>query len=252
MSSQHLIKALHDYKSQLRTDFEEAVTSWSVELKQLQTQEVLGGLLSRQCTLCSELVTNSRLWNNIVSPVIVRAMTEVAIDMAWINQDPTKRSAEFIKYGLGQSKLALEHVRNLESLLQEDTSQIEAQALWLNCQQHEIFTDVNVGSWSGLSLEQMSIEGQVQDSFKLYSFLVGAAHGTWDHVHQMYRSEIEEGDVAVIASPKYSTQCLELAAHQLNLAFIQYRYAAKQKHTDDTYRDFIAKLKTVLLEGPND
>ena len=49
------------------------------------------------------------MWTAHIAPVILRAMVDTHITLAWILKDPPERSRRFIFYGLGQVKLDIEH-----------------------------------------------------------------------------------------------------------------------------------------------
>ena len=91
-------------------------------------------------------------------------MADVYITAAWIMKNPVDRSRMFIHFGLGQAKLQLEHrkadlaARDAESGEEDYLKALEA---WINRQRFTFLTDVNVGSWSGISTRQMAEESRV-------------------------------------------------------------------------------------------
>ncbi len=169
-------------------------------------------------------------------------MSELTINMAWISLNPLARADEFVAYGLGQSKLGLEHARNLESLFLEEKKAVDAQALWLNSQRHEIFADVNVGLWTGKDLETMAQEANAYRSFVLYSSLTGAAHGTWDHNCQVYLTGLDASAKPTLPNPSLQPYSIIVAAQLVDEAFHIFRVVAGQSHDSTTYKQFIANM----------
>lgn len=180
------VQVLTDYRESIRLEFETAISGWQIELENEIVHAVVGGLLARQCILATEFAMQPELWNFSLGPLFIRSMVELYINFEWILDDANKRSRDFYLYGMGQAKLALEYARSLEHFMGGTSIEVKAQEVWLNSQRHEMFTDVNVGLWSGKTLRDMAAEAKIPDSFILYSTLAGTAHGSWDHVLQIY------------------------------------------------------------------
>lgn len=160
-------------------ELEARVRALPLNMDRQEEFEVIGGLLARQCTLARELIANIDLWNHAFGSVIIRTMTEVYINLAWILQEPKTRCNEFVLYGLGQAKLDLEHYRNRVESSEADPQTAQDETQWLNSQRLEIFTEVNVRSWSGKSMTQMAKEAGCSSwalQFSLYSSYV---HSDW-------------------------------------------------------------------------
>tara|TARA_B110001469_G_scaffold33518_1_gene33972 strand:- start:6316 stop:7863 length:1548 start_codon:yes stop_codon:yes gene_type:complete len=153
-----------------------------------EAYEVIGGLLSRQCSLAKKLC-NPNLLDYESGPLFLRALVDNYITVAWLLIDPTDRSRKFIDYGLGQERLQIEHLRSeLESMPESDTKNelsesIEARVAWLNDQHWEFLQDVDIGAWAGISTRNMAIEADCLDLYRFaYAPWSQAAHGTWNHV----------------------------------------------------------------------
>ena len=73
-----------------------------------EVNEVVGGLLSRQLSLATTLAKSLQVPNMHVLPIVLRCMADVYITFCWIVKDVKPRSRQFIEYGLGQEKLAIE------------------------------------------------------------------------------------------------------------------------------------------------
>jgi hypothetical protein len=182
MQSSPLEKACVRYSEYVRSDFEVAIKNWAVDMRLADVHSVIGGLLARQSVLGAEFSLQSNLWNFSVGPLFMSAMVEIRVNMSWLYIDPEPRCRKFLLYGLGQEKLELEYKRSLDHPLESTRSQES----WLNSQRNEIFTDVNVGTWSGKTVKEMAIEANIADSSLLHSALASIVHSGWDHVFQIY------------------------------------------------------------------
>jgi hypothetical protein len=151
--------------------------------------EAMGGLLARQATLAIELARAPAIWNGNIAPLILRCMTDAHITFAWIFGNIEERSKTYIEYGLGQEKLFIEY---LEEAIRENSDRDYAERLnamvkprkaWLNAQLAEWATDVNVGSWSGMSTRDMAKTADCESIYRFaYVPFSGAAHNMWQHV----------------------------------------------------------------------
>ena len=153
-----------------------------------ESYEVIGALLSRQCSLAMKLC-NPNLWDWQSGPLFLRAMVDNFITVVWILKDPIDRSRKFIDYGLGQEKLQVEHLRSeLESMPESDRKtelceSIDARVVWLNDQHWEFLQRVDVGAWAGISTREMAKDADCMNLYRFaYSSWSQAAHGTWNHV----------------------------------------------------------------------
>jgi hypothetical protein len=109
-------------------------------------------------------------------------MADVYINFAWVLCDPGDRAKKFILYGLGQAKLELEHRRadlaSREAKVGE-LERIQIQEDWINKQRATFLTDVNVGSWSGISTRTMADEAGCIDFYNyVYTPFSACTHST--------------------------------------------------------------------------
>ena len=140
--------------------------------------------MARQVTIATQLASNPSIWNGHIAPTLLRTMVDVYIMLAWFLQQPLDRSRKYVLYGLGQEKLFLE---NLKASLPEEESEnhpiVEIVESWINSQRFTFLTDVNVGSWSGLSTRAMAQEAGCMDIYRhAYTPFSSSAHSTWNHV----------------------------------------------------------------------
>jgi len=179
-----LLIFMDEYCSLIVEGFRERWNKWEIEIYDSETYEAIGGLLSRQVTLSMNLASAPQIWNGHVAPLILRAMTDAHITLAWILLEPTERAKKYILYGLGQEKL---YIENLKSEVVEDDKRanlmIEVRESWLNSQRADFLTEVNVGNWAGLNTRQMAAEADCQGLYKFaYIPFSGVAHNMWQHV----------------------------------------------------------------------
>ena len=169
-----------------RLELKERWEKWTIDLSQNEIHEVVGAMLARQVTLSRQMAENPLIWNGHIAPLILRAMADVYISLAWVLKDPLERSRNFVLYGLGQAKLQLEH-RKAQIGDREPTSEekilIEASESWINSQRFAFLAEVNVGSWSGIPTRQMAEEADCIDFYNyVYNPFSACTHSMWHHI----------------------------------------------------------------------
>ena len=102
-------KALDTFASHIEGLLRLRWDAWALSNAENEVHEVVGALLARQVTLVSQLAQTPGAWNGHVAPLFLRPLVEAAITAAWILLDAPTRASSFVKYGLGQEKLLLEH-----------------------------------------------------------------------------------------------------------------------------------------------
>jgi hypothetical protein len=171
---------------QARVELKERWEKWHIDLSQSEFHEAVGALLARQVTLARQLAECPPIWNGHIAPIILRAMADVYISLAWVLRDPIERSRKFILYGLGQAKLQLEH-RKAQIGEREPTPEekmvIEASESWINSQRFTFLTEVNIGNWSGIPTRQMAEEADCIDFYNyVYNPFSACTHSMWHHI----------------------------------------------------------------------
>lgn len=174
------------YQERLYDEIENRVGRWPVDLTQREVHEVVGGLLARQATLGIQLASSPGIWNVHVAPLILRTMVDTLITLAWIVEDPVDRARKFILYGLGQAKLGIEHRTELVRKSGHDPKQdpvVQLKKAWLDSQRFSFLTEVNLGSWSGISTRKMAEQAKCLNIYRhAYTPFSATAHSTWEHV----------------------------------------------------------------------
>jgi hypothetical protein len=181
-----LEQVVKEYSELAWAELEARWEAWSMDLSQIEIFEVVGGLMAREVTLVTQLAFSPSIWTDHTAPLILRSMIDIYITLAWIAKDPLQRSRQFIAYGLGQEKLYLEHLK--EGAPQQGDDEATKQILasieaWINSQRFTFLTDVNVGSWSGISTREMAIEAGEYDIYRFaYQPFSAATHSMWNHI----------------------------------------------------------------------
>lgn len=186
MTDEEHFEFLHNlaiaYAQRLSQDLKIRLANWPTDFTIAEVHEVIGALLARQVTLGTQIAENPQLWNGHIAPLILRAMADVYINVAWLLNDPTTRCRDFILYGLGQAKLAVER-RKEEPESPENTKIIEQTEAWIDSQRATFLLDVNTGSWSGTTTRQMAEEAGCIDFYNwVYTPFSGCTHSMWQHV----------------------------------------------------------------------
>ena len=173
------LEASSRYAARVREELDARWQAMSIDLSKREVNEVTGALLARQCALAIGIAENTGLWNPNLGPLVLRAMADVHITLAWILLKPEERSRQYILHGLGQEKLLLEHLKS-KGVDDDSTRAMEA---WIDSQQFTWLTEVNVGSWSDLPVREMADEAGLLDFYRLrYQPLSTASHSMWNQV----------------------------------------------------------------------
>ena len=171
----------------LRAELHARWEAWNLDLTKPYVPEVIGGLMARQVTLATQLAQAPSAWNGHVAPLILRPMTDAYITLAWIFKDPEKRTDSYVKYGLGQLKLWLEHFKaDLAEKGEKEPEKnpiVKAVTEQLNAQRFEYLTEVSVGSWSERNTREMAKEAGCLDLYRTaYTPFSAAVHNMWTHI----------------------------------------------------------------------
>jgi hypothetical protein len=178
-----------NYRNAVRADLRARLRHWRLDLKHVEVFEVVAALLCRQATLAIDLGSSPAIWNPHTAPIMLRAMADVFITLAWILKDPEARSKQFVDDGLGAIKLQIaHHERALETYTdpaerEQTREMIEMWQSWLDSQRMSHFIEVNLGSWSGISTRKMADEAGFIDFYNyVYQPFSSVAHSNWAHV----------------------------------------------------------------------
>lgn len=177
---------IESYCSNVDRELAARLDAWPPDFAQIHVHEVIGGMLAREATLAKDLARAPTLWTGHSAPILLRAMADVYINIAWLLLDPVERCRKFILFGLGQAKLELEH-RRAQIGAREPTPQevafLEASERWIDSQRIGWLLNVDLGKWSSLSVRQMAEEADCIDFYNyVYTPFSACAHSMWHHV----------------------------------------------------------------------
>lgn len=179
-------RVMEAFSGRAREELDHRLAKWPLDLSKQDVHEVVGSLLARQVTLASQLAACPPIWNGHIAPLLLRAMADAYITLAWVLKSPSDRSRQFIHYGLGQEKLQLEHRRaamETREPRQGEREYCDLIEAWINAQRATFLTDVNLGSWSGLSTRAMAEEAGRLDFYNyVYSPFSACTHSMWQHL----------------------------------------------------------------------
>jgi hypothetical protein len=215
--------------------------AYAPEIFENEISDTIAGLAARQASLAIEFARNPGAWTHHLAPLVMRAMIDVHITLAWILGDPGPRSKDYIRYGLGQEKLFLEFLKQERDQIPEGEFDgsiddvIEGRRAWLTSQLAEWAIDINLGSWSGKSARDMALEADLESLYKFaYMPFSGAAHSMWHFVgvfnvvpcenplHKHHRLPIvrdaEPEPDYLYRSSKYVSRTYRLLSEKLGLA----------------------------------
>ena len=247
----------------LRAELQARWDAWDLDLTKSYLHDVIGGLMARQVTLATQLAQAPPIWNGHIAPLILRAMADAYITLAWIFQDPEKRADDYVKYGLGQRKLWLEHFK--ASLVEKGEEEpekhpvVKAVTEQLNAERFEHLTEVSVGSWSEQSTRRMAEEAGCLDLYRLaYTPFSTAVHNMWTHVadynlrrcqnplHQFHRvpedPELEPSINYVYRAAKYVAKTFDLFDRETGVSL----------ETPSSFDSFVEALLHLTGEPPAD
>lgn len=168
------------------SELADRLAAWPPDFIHIQVHEVIGGMLARQATLVKGIADAPPIWTGDSGPVILRAIADVYINIAWLLLKPQERCLQFISFGLGQAKLELEHHRAevaSREATPEETAMLDAREAWIDSQRATFLQDVNLGSWSGISVRKMAEEADCLDFYNfVYTPFSACAHSMWHHI----------------------------------------------------------------------
>ena len=179
-----LIAFITEYRDIAKKELKSRWTNWSISFENYEIYQVIGALLGRQVTLATQMGSAPTIWNSHIAPILHRTMADTFITFAWILNDPSDRARKYISYGLGQNKLILEHRKAKHKNGDVEDQKInDAYEKWANMQRFTFLTDVDIGSWSGITTRKMAEEADCLDFYNyVYITFSPATHSMWNHV----------------------------------------------------------------------
>jgi hypothetical protein len=160
----------------------------------LDFADVALGLLARQYQLWAVAVVSPGAWTTSASPLLLRALVDGTITLAWIGANPDSAKS-FKLYSAGRLKLLAEHWRRIGSEQAQSwcaayADQIEDLAsseLWSGVLQ------VELSNWNGKDIRTMAAEVDLKDAYDItYSPLSADAHAEWMVLRTKYLRPCQE------------------------------------------------------------
>ncbi|TGQ52142.1 hypothetical protein EN836_21280 [Mesorhizobium sp. M1C.F.Ca.ET.193.01.1.1] len=239
------------YRNAVRADLRARLANWPLDLNEIEVFEVVTALLCRQATLAMEMASSPGIWTPHTAPILLRAIADVFINLAWILKDPRPRARLYVEDGLGAIKLQIAHQkRALETAADPDDADelrqmIELWSGWLAGQRMEAFVEVNLGSWSGLNIRKMAEEAGFIDFYNyVYQPFSGVVHSNWAHVSMFNTIHCENPAHrwhrgAAIAPGSFDLSWLYLASKYLSKTFDHFDQVRGLNLTHSAF-DFVA------------
>ena len=223
-----LAEIIEEYISNVNNEFRHLWNSWDVDMSRKEVHEVVGGIIARQVSLAIHFLISPSNWNNEIAPIILRSMTDNYINLAWILKEPQDRSRKFIAYGLGQEKLIMEHRKKQvkeDGITTDSDPVVSASMYWINMQQFDFLTIVDIASWSGISVYQMAEDAGCKYFYNyVYQPFSVATHNMWNHIgkHNVRMSDNplhKHLFIPIIPDMNVSLSYSELAAKYVDKCF---------------------------------
>jgi len=224
-------KIIEEYCENLKNELKVLWNDFQIDLSIKEQYEVIAGIIARQITITIHFASNSNIWTGDLAPIILRSLADNYINLAWILESPIDRAQKFILYGLGQEKLMIEYRKNQminDGLNPEDDGPIQFSEKWINSQRYTFLTEVNLGSWSGISTREMAQQANCMDFYNfVYQPFSSAAHNIWNHIAK-YNLKTSDNilhkllKVPVISEIVSHLDYLDLAAKYTDKCFFQY------------------------------
>jgi hypothetical protein len=185
-----IVAAFENLSAELETEFAEAWAHCPVDLSAPHQSQVIGGLLARQVRYVRHLLITPRLLLDELGQPLLRSMVESAMTLAWlVRKGQAEDYARFVEFGLGQEKLALEHLRadvseSCAYLAGRRKSELSARSEWLESQRFSALLSVDVSTgWTQMSLRELAEQAGVLDLHnRIYGPTSAQVHGSWNAV----------------------------------------------------------------------
>lgn len=179
-------KSLVKYMNLLDRGYIERFNKIPKDFSKTENFEIICALIARQVSIGKRLARNPDILDYHVGTILLRALIDNHITIAWILKDYDDRIRKYILYGLGQEKLYLEHLENVKDKNDDDNDVskiIDANESWINGQRYSFLTEINVGSWSGITTREMAEQADCSDLYKFaYTPFSASTHSMWNHV----------------------------------------------------------------------
>ncbi len=248
-------------RNKVKKELADRLEAWRPNLADIEQYEVISALLARQVIITLEIANAPAIWTPNTAPTILRSMGDVFITLAWICEDPSIRSKQFIEHGLGSIKLEIAH---REKAIKEDPDahdttelkrMVEVQKAWLSAQKMDQFIEVNLGNWAGLNTRKMAEEAGCLDFYNyVYQPFSNAVHSSWAHIGQ-FNAKFSENPshrrhwIGAIAEFEPDPHWLYLATKYMDKTFRKFdEFSGVNVATDSAFDHIIETLNSIFSE----
>lgn len=218
------------YREDINNELKYRWNNWDIDLSEKEKYEAIGGLLCRQVTIMLYFSQAPAMWNPDLAPILLRTMIDNLINLSWICEDPLDRSRKYIHFGLGVEKLNTEN--RIKQLKEDnlnpnpnDDPYVLWSKEWIDSQRYSFLTEIDFGSWSGISTRKMAEEsgniGLYNYTYQVYS---SVAHNHWNHIGKFCMKQSDNPLHMLLHYPtireyENSFEFLDMGANYLDRAF---------------------------------
>lgn len=249
---------IEEYRNNISVELKERWNSWNIEINSKEIYEVNGGLLCRQVILMRHFAIARAAWNSDLAPIFHRTQIDNFISLSWILLDPLERAKKYIYHGLGVEKLninARKEQLKLDGYEDNNDPLIEYSQAWLSSQRYDFLTEVNFGSWSGISTKKMAEES---NNIQLYNYsyqpFSSTSHNMWNHIGKMCMRQSENPlhkllHIPTIVDYEPDLWSLELGAKYLDRSFkCVDNFFPLLSNIKSSYETLIKELETISIK----
>jgi len=174
---------MQDAAEQLSSVIDHAARQASLDIYDLDRDEVLFGLLARQYRLFHALAVDPWLWTMDLGSMFHRAMTDALITFRWLaKQNDGSLYAKFKEFSLGRQKLLKLHVGELVDDGRDDLAEFEEYlSATINEEGWEELLSIDLGgNFAGKDMRKMAHEVGMRELYNLvFSPASAELHGEW-------------------------------------------------------------------------
>jgi len=167
----------------LQSVIDELATQAPLDIYEMNKDEVLFGLLSRQFRLFTAMALNIRLWAPDLGMMLLRPMADALITLKWlIRRDDSSLFEKFKTFSAGKRKLLKLHIEEFADGAGLDLHEVESYlSESVNEEIWEELLPIDLGAnFAGLSARQMALEAGLEPLYNLvFSPSSGGVHGDW-------------------------------------------------------------------------
>jgi hypothetical protein len=184
--AESLVEAFEKLDAEVVQALEMAWSKSPIDLAHPLESELYGALLARQVRFVRHLLSKPVYWNGELGGIVLRGMAESAITLGWLVRKGSAEDRErFWLYGLGQEKLALDHLSaspvDGEFLDRRRKRDISARREWLESQRTNQLLPVDLSNWTPLRVRQLAEQGEMIETYNaVYGPMSAYVHGSWN------------------------------------------------------------------------